>query len=382
MFSFVDGLLTYDPATPGTLLLHIFPIYVYWLRSQKPQGTSAPQVIRYENVRVATIGPYLLPWVKTFYLKALQEGAGQPDETDVDVLAAKYLEQFFLGKVAVLVEGGMKIGEADDLDATHRADVPIPRHLQWPLRLDDRIAARAAVVRRSDLDGSSTGAGGAPRSDPGFDLRAIRSCNDIQQKQFIALPAGVSVDLRDADFLTSDKKATAMTDAFGQVEFVFQDAAAIEDIHGTDLFLLVHTNGMAHAGHAALPQEWSTKGWHAVDGTPGYQTDFGGTSWGTADAPLLFRIGVDFHLSIQYTVGTQAFGAPPDLPIRFVNASQDFTTDAKGYGIQGFWLDADAGDDLLFQITGRIGPEADPDRYCFVGKWPGVGLAALVRGVA
>jgi len=91
VYSFAGGFLNYDSATPGVLVLTIFPIYVYWLRSNKPAGTSAPQVIRYENVRVSSIEPALLPWLKGFHLKALQEGAGLPDETNVDVLAAKYL---------------------------------------------------------------------------------------------------------------------------------------------------------------------------------------------------------------------------------------------------------------------------------------------------
>ncbi|MEA2329422.1 MAG: hypothetical protein QOE68_4381, partial [Thermoanaerobaculia bacterium] len=301
VFSFTDGLLTYDPTTPGILVLHIHPLYVYWLRSNKPPGTSAPQVIRYENVRVATIGPALLLWLKTFYLKALQEGAGLPHETNVDVLAAKYLEQFFLGKVAVWVEGGMKIGEADDLDATHRG-------IRFLATYNGLSVSIVVLLRELPSYGDPIWSGhplalAALLEDIPVSIYAQFEVYDVQQKRFIALPAGVTVDLMDSDLLSPDDRlATAVTNASGQVEFVFQDAAAIDDVHGADLFLLVHTNGMAHAAHAALPQEWSTKGWLAVDGTPGYQSDFGGTTLGTADAPLIFRIGVDFHLSIQYIV--------------------------------------------------------------------------------
>jgi hypothetical protein len=61
----------------------------------------------------------------------------------------------------------------------------------------------------------------------------------------------------------------------------------------------LHLNGRSHAGHT-LPQLWSTKGWLATDGSPGCLENFNGTQLGDAATPVVFRVGLDWHVRLTY----------------------------------------------------------------------------------
>lgn len=66
-----------------------------------------------------------------------------------------------------------------------------------------------------------------------------------------------------------------------------------------DLFFRAKTSGRT-VGGATLPAQWSTKGWSQPRATPGLQKAFTGSSLGTAAAPIIFRVGLDYHLAIKY----------------------------------------------------------------------------------
>lgn len=112
---------------------------------------------------------------------------------------------------------------------------------------------------------------------------------------FEKLGAGVSVDLMDEAPIPDTVLATRQTDAGGRVFFNVPAPSTPADI-----FFLVHL-GMDFAGHA-LPATWSTNGWEATDGTPGLRPGFTGGSLGTPSAPIVFRIGLDFHGELKYHV--------------------------------------------------------------------------------
>lgn len=143
---------------------------------------------------------------------------------------------------------------------------------------------------------------------------------------FDSLPQGVGVSLMESsnDLLGSP----VQTDNNGVVHFNIPDLQAIQS--EPDIFFIVHTNGMNHAGRT-LPAKWSTKGWSAVDGSPGYYENFTGTQLGDALNPLKFRIGVDFHLYLNYrdhSKSPPAFvPAPEGIPIEVWKVSSQGTLD-------------------------------------------------------
>lgn len=123
---------------------------------------------------------------------------------------------------------------------------------------------------------------------------------DTNTKVFVPLPAGVDVDIvQHRALLSNVTLATGQTDAQGQVFF---NQATLGQ--GTpDIFFLVHTNSRAHA-HTTLPPEWSTKGWKATDGNPGFVPNYNGAPIGSPpSSPRVFRVGLDFHARIMFLNG-------------------------------------------------------------------------------
>ncbi|MES1241727.1 MAG: IPT/TIG domain-containing protein [Acidobacteriota bacterium] len=179
----------------------------------------------------------------------------------------------------------------------------------------------------------------------------------LTARAFVPLPAGVDVEVMDSDPLDDDPLATGRTDAAGRV---FLNLSALNDPDETtpDVFFLVHTNGRSHAGHT-LPAQWSTNGWRAADGSPGLIPDFAGGTVGSASAPRVFRVGLDFHIRLEYRNGsTGSFEpAPAQIPVDFHSttspgsgpAAASSVTDADGE-VHAVVFDVEAGDDAYFQI--------------------------------
>jgi hypothetical protein len=116
---------------------------------------------------------------------------------------------------------------------------------------------------------------------------------------FEPLPAGINVDIIDKNPILSDTRiSTQPTDSQGRVLFSLPDFSPSSE-QTPDLFFLVHTNRRFSSGHI-LPDQWSTVGWIATDGTPGLQRNFAGTGMGTESTPIVFRIGLDFHIRLIY----------------------------------------------------------------------------------
>lgn len=160
---------------------------------------------------------------------------------------------------------------------------------------------------------------------------------DLSTHAFEPLPAGIDVDIVDEELAFDDTLATAQTDTNGQVFF---NLPALDDPDEAepDIFFLVHTDGRSHAGHT-LPDEWSTNGWFAADGTtPGLHDNFTGSQLGTPTAPIVYRIGLDFHARFTYRVdGGHRSGntdpVPKGVPVLVVGgvgSNLRLRTDANG----------------------------------------------------
>lgn len=184
---------------------------------------------------------------------------------------------------------------------------------------------------------------------------------NLTSHTFEPLPAGVDVDIVDFEpVFSNDTLVTQQTDARGRVFF---NLPSLNDPDETepDIFFLVHTNRRTHAGHT-LPDEWSTKGWKAADGTTsGYFEDYTGTPIGTPSHPIVFRIGLDFHARFVYLDLSKSPAidspAPKRIPVEAHSAGtpggdipkRSLFTDDNGE-VHGVIFDIDPGDDFYFHI--------------------------------
>jgi hypothetical protein len=170
--------------------------------------------------------------------------------------------------------------------------------------------------------------------------------------------AGRSVNMMDDEIGRDTVMDTATTDAQGKVLFTLDDlAAAANGEAEPDIYFAPQLSGTI-AGHSNLPSEWSTKGWKATDGTAGYHPDFTGSGLGSPSSPLVFRVGVDFHVRLQYPVaGGGRSGstdpAPKGIPVDFWAGGPpgtrrgEFRTDENGE-VHGVIFNIDGGDPVHF----------------------------------
>jgi hypothetical protein len=175
------------------------------------------------------------------------------------------------------------------------------------------------------------------------------------------------VDLMDNDPVSNDLIDTQTTDSNGCVHFS-ETQVTLKDKSGEDtpdLFFNARPKGLT-AGGTALPDEWSTKGWNDQNGKPGFYPDApftAGDSLGsTAAAPLVYSIGLDFHVRYMYKdpkTGSPNVGAkglevniwPPPGPDR-----PSSRTDKNGE-FHGLVFDIKAGAEVYFEFDFDI---ADP----------------------
>lgn len=177
---------------------------------------------------------------------------------------------------------------------------------------------------------------------------------------YTPLPRGVRVSLMDYDPVTpNDELGVRETDDDGRVHFHYSNLAALEAIDEAtpDIFFLVHTNGIRHAGHT-LPHEWSTKGWRDIYGNPGYFEEYDGRQLGNEDSPLIYRVGLDVHLKLEYRDETQRppvnAPAPPKIPVSLIITPGvlnrgNFFTDGGGE-IHAVIFDIEPGVSIYFEV--------------------------------
>jgi len=195
---------------------------------------------------------------------------------------------------------------------------------------------------------------------------------------FETLPQGVPVDLMHYNAFVPNKVLdTQNTDAQGRVEFETDDLKQKNGGDYPNIFYVARTKGFSIGGRK-LPEKWSTKGWKARDGQPGYYKEFLCVRMGDVGSPHVFRIGVDFHVRWTYErPGMPDEASTKGLPCtvdsqRLVNLD-DVTlhTDEKGEIHGVIFSDIEPGDDISFHIFFKMEdasinlPEASVD----VGGW-------------
>jgi len=130
---------------------------------------------------------------------------------------------------------------------------------------------------------------------------------------------GVEIDLMDHDSLSGDDLLDKKnTDENGLVTFTNRDYPSKAGEKTPDIYFKARVKNMKLVNRWTPPDDWSTKGWTDVFGRPGYYPNWTPSDLGTLDDPLVFRIGVEFHLQLSYTrlvSGPEEWIAPPGIPV-------------------------------------------------------------------
>jgi hypothetical protein len=366
--AFCYGLLGHDPTYPDTLILQIAPLVISQLRERLGPGYSVPEFVIYRHIDISTVKATLLPWVKEFNPAILRAATQLGANATADALANAYLDLFLNGNATVLVDGGLPMG---NVAAAPSSDYELIMQFQFKgLALSPVVLLRNIAKYDGEIWTGHPLIRALDAVETPIGIYASFTVYNVAADTFETLPAGVAVDLMDYDPLSpSDLIATAVTDAAGRVHFGFasqadlNDHAGVLEGQGPDLFFVVHTNEIAFAGHPQLPMSWSSLGWSTTNGTPGNQPGFKSTSWGTVEEPLIFRIGVDFHVQVMLEKNDGTLKpVPRGIPIqarRRSLANIDFevgpqsATDEHGC-LEGFTFNFDPHDHLYFQIDFKI----------------------------
>lgn len=202
------------------------------------------------------------------------------------------------------------------------------------------------------------------------------------------------VDLMDSNRVLADKLVdTGTTDIDGFTHFAIAEAD-LKQKSGEDkpdLYFNARPKGMTIGG-VSLPDEWSTEEWKDVSGKPGYfpNTAFvagGSLAGATAAAPLVYRIGIDFHLRFEYVGPTdgETHRAPKGLLVGFLGAgdySEDHLvsgrTDANGE-FHGLTFEIEGGQHTFVKVEFNVEdpsinlPEATADTDEATADTPGSG---------
>jgi hypothetical protein len=333
LFSMTGGMVTFLPAgdplpttgsepSPGagSVVLQTWAVDITILKRDLPPGVPPMTAVLYLNVLPDTVRAALDPLVRMQPEPVLLIGWDRlVSPVNRVELEDRFLERLMLGQLAVFVPGGTVLGEMGLSDPANPASDG-----EFTLRLIDGAGSDLSPLLH--LRGMPSYGGAQWTGHPLIGVLAAMAVPvniyaqfvvwNLTAKVFEPLPAGIAVDLVDYNpGLPNNTLNTQNTDATGSVHFSFPDlqAAAGEQ---PDLFFLVHTNGANHAGNV-LPNEWSTRGWKASDGSPGYYEDFTGVQLGDALHPLVFGIGLDLHVRFEYLHTPKASNdpAPQGVPV-------------------------------------------------------------------
>jgi len=366
----------------GTLVLTVPPWSFLSLQSLLPSGVPAMTKILYLNVAKQSVNKNLRLIVNKMNPKILKGILKQINETlsveslTTEELKSSYLEQILASKGFIFVESGTPLCETKSISIPNASDrsefslrfldgstpsqnlSPIP-HLKAMPKYGgkEKWVGHPLIKALSDV------------STP-VDIYAKFEVWNLNTKVYESLPKGIPVDLMDYDPVSDDDRlAQETTDANGMVHFSIPDLQSLDETN-PDLYLLVHTARIGHAGHKELPLKWSTKGWRAVDGSPGFFDEFQGVQIGKLNEPVTYRIGVGFHLRLTYRDPNATDSeedldslrlrkSPPGVRLDIVSNSPlgthwtQFTTDPNGE-VHAVLFDIEPGDQIYFRIPFEI----------------------------
>src|SRR5262245_61100545 len=294
-----------SPGT-GTLMLATWAADIGELKRVAPAGVPPWIFVFYGNVDPQSIRDNLLPVVgkltQSFLETSWQVNHPGPISVPRGDLDNDFIDRLLRTEVTLFVEGGQQLGAASRVDPADRSsDTNLIFHF---LDTGDGYLSPLAHLRDMPQYADPNWQGhplitGTESFAIPVNIYLEFQVWEAATNSYVHLPSGIAIDLMDYDPVGGDDVLlTETTDAQGRVHFTSADIHVIEEPE-PDIYFRLNLNGRSHAGHT-LPQAWSTKGWLATDGSLGYYENFNGTQLGDAAKPLVFRVGLDWHLRLIY----------------------------------------------------------------------------------
>ncbi len=284
------------------------------LKKLRPQGIPAVTTILYIDIDPENVKSDLtsgietpLPSLSEKILKAAWEkrnGLPPPSGTTSTALQEEYAKGIIENSFFLFVEGGTDIGLMPLEDEEDQSN---PR-CSFTLRFLDNLGndiSPIPYIEGMPSYGNTNKWDGHPLIKQLVSLPASLNAHvrfeawNPTAKAYQPL-VNRSVEIKDFDPVSGDDTLapSQKTDIHGQVSFQISDLASV-DQKKPDVYFEIDTQGLSLGG-LTFPSVWSTKGWKAVGGEPGYYDNFVGTQLGSASDPLVFRVGFDFHLRFTY----------------------------------------------------------------------------------
>lgn len=373
----------------GAIVIETWAVDATTIKDRLPGGMSPPREVIYLDVDEASVRTALdvdalwdfVPQSWLEHVWQIENGSAPPAGTTLAQLKTHYLNTAMLGNARFFVPGGTVIGQANAVTGSSCAFTlrftnaggdalsPVPYIRLMPSQTVPGLSSSFTYGGfRWEHHPLIAATNGMPIP---VDIYVKFEIYDTTTHSYVPIPAGTTVELMDYDELDSDVLATHTADAEGVAHFGFarqQDLNSLDsDEFGTtpDIYFRVRSGGIStpFAHHDSLPAEWSTNGWKSIDDQDGYYADFRGTQIGAASAPMVFRIGLDFHIKLLYRSNThqpaQWKAAPPGLQVRIIHFSpltggggENFYTDEAGE-VHDVFFNIQAGNDVHFIITFR-----------------------------
>ncbi len=154
------------------------------------------------------------------------------------------------------------------------------------------------------------------------------------RKAYVGLPEGIEVRVVDYDPVSAnDVIGRGTTGSDGKVQII----SVNKDESSPDVFFELHTNGQyieletnrlvtkeqrsSGKSYMLLPRVWSSQNHYSADHRLGYFNDFAGSSIGSADLPITFRLSLDCFVKFVYwnEVQQKYMGLPEGIIVEAID---------------------------------------------------------------
>lgn len=325
----------------GGVLLELNPIVDSALFPVIPSGVPVPVYILIQGVGAlsfraqmeAIIGSVPDPILDSSWSET---ESGAPGSVTRTVKEVKYLDRLMIGEKQLPVTGGDPIG-LTDLNTSNNPEFTIKMYFSEiqsasPVCNIIKISPFAFIKQFPlfiDPTNSSTGYFSKWTNHPlvkavedfketivkayiKFEVWNPDSVNNSSLMEYVPVDSGLTVEMLDYDPdiiipNPEDLLGSVVTDSNGVASFSVDTTDWGLDVRKDIYFKIIAPTASSASGLSSLPTEWSTKEtgigkkhWLSVQGKKGYYDNFEGHVIGTPTNPLVFRIGLDFHVKFQY----------------------------------------------------------------------------------
>jgi hypothetical protein len=253
----------------------------------------------------------LLPEAELTTFWENQKGTAPPSGTTLQSLIDYYVAGVTDGNAEVFVDGGTPLGNAGAVSSTDSSQgVTFElRQIASASNGSDQAVSPSSIIISAPLWSDADPPQPNPATSQWTSHPLVSQCSavlgptqiflqfvywDLPSGMYLALPAGLNVNLVENNAILGIFDSTAATVQIGLSGVAIFDVQQVDP--ATEIHFEVDTSSLLSS--QGFPSSWSTKGWKTIDGF--LIANYSAADIGTSMSPKVFRVGVDFHLSIKY----------------------------------------------------------------------------------